>query len=111
MFSVTPALQCWKHSLTTKRAREPAIIDACNTADVLFGKVEIEITCIARNRIGQSVAIDQRALFAQSSLNFGNEGISLVSLPRGRNSAGPISGECRAHDAKRCAWHLIGHRL
>jgi RND family efflux transporter MFP subunit len=48
-FSVTPALQCWKHFLTTQYcAREPPIIDACNTADVLFGKVKIEITCIAR---------------------------------------------------------------
>jgi len=49
MFSVTPALQCWKDfSTTVLRAREPPIIDACNTADVLFGKVKIEITCIAR---------------------------------------------------------------
>jgi hypothetical protein len=48
------------------------------------------------NRIGQIVAIDQRALFAQSSLNFGNEGISLVSIPRGRNPAGLTRGERRA---------------
>ena len=34
------------------------------------------------NRIGQLVAIDQRALFAQRNLNFGNEGISFVSIPR-----------------------------
>ena len=40
------------------------------------------------NRIGQVVAIDQRALFAQRSLNFGGEGISFLSIPRRRNPAG-----------------------
>jgi hypothetical protein len=59
------------------------------------------------NRIGQVVAIDQRALFAQCSLNFGNEGIGLVSIPRRRNPAALTRGERGAHDAQRGARHLI----
>jgi hypothetical protein len=39
------------------------------------------------NRIGQVVAIDQRALFAQHSLNFGSEGISFL-VAKGLDTAG-----------------------
>jgi hypothetical protein len=59
------------------------------------------------SRIGQFVAIDQCALFAQSSLNFGNEVISFMSIPRRRNTAGLARGERGAHDAQRGACHLI----
>jgi hypothetical protein len=59
------------------------------------------------NRIGQVVAIDQRALFAQRSLNFGSEGISFLSIPRRRNPAGLTRAERGAHDAQRGACHLI----
>jgi hypothetical protein len=59
------------------------------------------------NRIGQIVAIDQRALFAQRNLNFGIEEISFVSIPRRRNPAGLTCGERGAHDAQRGARHLI----
>jgi hypothetical protein len=59
------------------------------------------------DRIGQVVSIDQRTLFAQRSPNFGNQGISFVSIPRRRNPAGLSRGECGAHNAQRGACHLI----